>query len=71
MESFYKSIGDTLKTNYPGTDAWFITSNLQALKHVGLRTSKKIKLFNGRLESRLVKYVMYEGSKKTKFKREA
>lgn len=66
MEDFYKSIGDTLKQNYPGTDAWLITSNLEALKHVGLRPSRKIKLFNAKLESRLVKYVMYEGSKKAK-----
>lgn len=64
MEQFYKSIGDTLKKHYPGTDAWFITSNMEALKHVGLRPSRKIKLFNGHLESRLVKYEMYEGSKK-------
>ncbi len=66
MEQFYKDIGDTLKQNYPGTDAWLITSNLDALKHVGLRPSRKIKLFNAKLESRLVKYVMYEGSKKAK-----
>ena len=37
MEEFYANIGDTLKQSYPGTDAWFITSNLDALKHVGLR----------------------------------
>ena len=67
MESFYKNIGDTLKQNYPGTDAWFITSNLDALKHVGLRHSRKIHLVNAKLEARLVKYVMYEGSKKGKY----
>lgn len=67
MEAFYKDIGDTLKQGYPGTDAWFITSNLEALKHVGLRPSRKIHLFNAKLESRLVKYVMYEGSKKGKY----
>ncbi|RTE52990.1 class I SAM-dependent RNA methyltransferase [Arenibacter aquaticus] len=67
MEDFYTDIGNTLKRNYPGTDAWFITSNLQALKYVGLRPSRKIKLYNSHLESRLVKYVMYEGSKKAKF----
>lgn len=67
MENFYTDIGNTLKRNYPGTDAWFITSNLQALKYVGLRPSRKIKLYNSHLESRLVKYVMYEGSKKAKF----
>lgn len=64
MPEFYKAIGDTLKQNYPGTHAWFITSNLEAIKHVGLRPSRKIKLFNGSLESKLVKYEIYEGSKK-------
>ena len=67
MERFYADIGDTLKKNYPGTNAWFITANLEALKFVGLKPSRKIKLFNGSLEARLVKYEMYEGSKRTKF----
>lgn len=66
VEAFYSDIGDTLKQEYPGTEAWFITSNLEALKYVGLRPSRKIKVFNSHLESRLVKYVMYEGSKKAK-----
>ena len=66
MPEFYKAIGDTLKQSYPGTHAWFITSNLEAIKHVGLRPSRKIKLFNGSLESKLLKYEVYEGSKKAK-----
>ncbi len=70
MEEFYGNIGDTLKQNYPGTDAWFITSNLEALKFVGLRPSRKIKVFNSHLESRLVKYIMYEGSKKAKYNKQ-
>lgn len=64
MPSFYGKIGDTLKQGYPGTQAWFITSNMEALKHVGLRPSRKIKVFNGKLESRLVNYELYEGSRK-------
>ncbi|WP_062055132.1 THUMP domain-containing class I SAM-dependent RNA methyltransferase [Aquimarina longa] len=68
VEEFYKQIGDTLKQNYSGTNAWFITSNLEGLKHVGLRPSRKIKVFNGKLEARLVKYEMYAGSKKAKYK---
>jgi putative N6-adenine-specific DNA methylase len=67
MERFYREIGDTLKQSYPGTSAWFITANLEALKYVGLKPSRKIKLFNGSLEARLVKYEMYEGSKKGKY----
>lgn len=67
LERFYREIGDTFKQNYPGTDAWFITANLEALKFVGLKPSRKIKLFNGKLEARLVKYEIYEGSKKGKY----
>jgi putative N6-adenine-specific DNA methylase len=64
IENFYGKIGTTLKHGYPGSQAWMITSNMEALKCVGLRPSKKIKLFNGKLESRLVRYEMYEGSRK-------
>ncbi len=70
MERFYQEIGDTLKQSYPGTHAWFITANLEALKFVGLKPSRKIKLFNAGLEARFAKYEMYEGSKKAKFNQE-
>ena len=66
IELFYKKIGDTLKTNYTNSCTWFITSSIEALKYVGLRPSRKIKLFNGKLESRLAKYEIYSGSKKKK-----
>jgi putative N6-adenine-specific DNA methylase len=64
VASFYKNIGDTLKTSYTNTNAWFITANIEALKYVGLRTSKRIPLRNAHLETRLVKYEMYEGSRR-------
>ncbi len=64
---FYREIGNTLKHGYPNTDAWLITSDFQqGLKSVGLRTSKKIPVYNGKLDCRFVKYEMYEGSKKAK-----
>ncbi len=65
-EEFYRSIGDTLKRHYPGTDAWLITANAEAVKAVGLKPSAKIKVYNGNLEARLLCYEMYEGSKKMK-----
>lgn len=64
LEGFYKNIGDTLKFGYPDSTAWFITSDMQALKHVGLRTSKRIPMKNGDLDCRFVRYDMYEGSRK-------
>jgi putative N6-adenine-specific DNA methylase len=66
VEEFYKKIGDTLKNGYPDSTVWFITSDLEALKHVGLRTSKRIPLKNADLDCRFVRYDMYEGSRKEK-----
>ncbi len=63
---FYKQIGDTLKSSYPNTLAWFVTSDLSAKKYVGLKPSKKLKVFNGKLECDFLQYEMYEGTKKFK-----
>ena len=63
---FYKKIGDTLKNNYDKTSAWIITANLEAIKSIGLKSSTSIKLFNAQLESRLLNYNIYSGSKKNK-----
>lgn len=65
-EEFYKKIGDTFKQNYPNTLAWLISSDLEAVKKIGLRPSRKIKLFNGKLECRFLQYETYEGTKKIK-----
>ena len=64
VNEFYSKIGDTLKNNYPNSSAWMITSDMQALKHVGLRTSKRIELKNADLDCKFVKYELYEGTRK-------
>jgi putative N6-adenine-specific DNA methylase len=64
ITEFYKSIGDTLKKKYSGYDAWIISSSPEGFKHVGLRPSRKIKVFNGPLECRFMKFEMYQGTKK-------
>lgn len=57
--AFYKKMGDTFKQKYKGSTAWVICSGKDAMKHVGLKTSRKIVLFNGGLECRFCKYEMY------------
>ena len=66
-DDFYKKIGDTFKQHYPNTLAWLISADLDAPKKIGLRPSRKIKLFNGKLETRFLQYEMYDGSKKGKY----
>lgn len=65
MTTFYKAIGDRFKKQWMGWDAWLISSNRAALKQVGLRTSKRLALFNGPLECSFHKFEMYEGTKNT------
>ncbi|MFH2037707.1 MAG: THUMP domain-containing protein [Candidatus Zixiibacteriota bacterium] len=62
----YKSIGDCFKQSYSGYKAFILSGNMKAIKTVGLRASQKIKLYNGPLECRLLRYEMYEGTKKQK-----
>ena len=64
IDLLYNMIGSTLKHSFPGNTAWLITSNRESLKHVGLKPKEKYTLFNGALECILLKYEMYQGSKK-------
>ncbi len=64
INAFYAEIGDTLKQNWAGYTAWIITSNMDAAKHIGLSAKPKLKVFNGSLECRFMRFEIYEGSRK-------
>lgn len=57
--AFNKMIGDTLKRKFKGYTAWFISSDLESIKFIGLKPSRKIVVFNGPLECRFVKFELY------------
>ncbi len=63
INNFYSQIGDTLKKQYAGHTAWILSANKEALKHIGLRTSKRFTLYNGPLKCKYHKYEMYRGSR--------
>ncbi|MCB2221890.1 MAG: class I SAM-dependent RNA methyltransferase [Bacteroidetes bacterium] len=67
IEKLYSEIGDSLKKNFTGYSAWIISSHKEAMKHVGLRPSRNLTVFNGQLECRLACFEMYEGSKKDQY----
>ncbi len=60
----YGQFGDTFKNNYHGWKAWVISSNVEAMEAIGLRTDKRHTLYNGSLECRYNCYTIYEGSKR-------
>ena len=65
IEQFYGNIGDALKQKYNGWQAWILSGNKEAIKSVGLRTSKKRTLYNGPIECKYHLYELYRGSKRT------
>ena len=66
LEKTYNGIGDFFKQKCAGFSCYLFTGNPQLGKKVGLRTSRKIPFFNGNIECRLLKYEMYEGTRKQK-----
>lgn len=66
INDFYHEIGDFLKQKCSPGKACILTGNLEAAKNIGLRTSRKIKLYNGSIECRLLTFEIYEGTRKNK-----
>lgn len=68
INTFYSELGDTLKQHFKNHQAWIFSGNLEALKRIGLRASKKIPLMNGPIDCKLQCYDLYEGTRETKVK---
>ena len=61
----YQDMGTTLKHQFSGATAWIISSNEDALKCVGLRPAKRVRLVNGDLDCLFNQYVLFKGDHKT------
>ena len=67
LNAMYEKLGDTFKQKYgKDCDVWLITSDFEAMKHIGLHPSRKIPVQNGALDCRFLHFELYEGSKKAK-----
>lgn len=62
IAELYKNFGDMLKKEFSGWRAGVLTGNLAAAKSFGLRPSKKIKLYNGPIECRLLEFHLFSGA---------
>ncbi len=69
VEILYKELGDFIKTKCKGTTAFIYTGEPTLRKYIGLKTSKRIPLVNGKLEGVLMQIDSYEGSKKAKYQK--
>lgn len=61
----YQDMGTALKHQFSGATAWIISSNEDALKCVGLRPAKRVRLVNGDLDCLFNKYELFKGDRKT------
>lgn len=59
---FYKDIGDNLKQHFPGWTVFLLSADPELPKRIGLQTTRRIPLYNGPLECRLVEYRLVAGS---------
>ncbi len=62
----YREIGNMLKHKFAGSKAAVFSGSDEGMKNVGLKPLKKIRLFNGPIESKLHLFEIYEGSKRNK-----
>lgn len=64
VSELYEQIGTTLKNYFSGWTIWILSGNMDAVKHIGLKTSAKIPLLNGNIECKFLKFEMFEGKLK-------
>ena len=57
----YKMIGERLKHEFTGNDAWILSYREECFDQIGLKPSIKIPLYNGSLECEFRKYQMFDG----------
>lgn len=68
MEVLYGKIGTALKHQFAGATAWIISSNEAAMKCIGLKPSKKMKLLNGELDCQFNRYDLFAGKRNERVK---
>jgi len=66
LGDFYERFGDRLKHRAQGATAWLLVGNRELANRIGLRPARRIPLFNGPIECRLLGYELYSGSRKAK-----
>jgi putative N6-adenine-specific DNA methylase len=64
LEETYAEIGNFMKKKCKGYTGYIFTGNLNLAKKIGLKASRKIEFFTGKIDCRLLEYELYEGSKR-------
>ncbi|RZA03543.1 MAG: class I SAM-dependent RNA methyltransferase, partial [Moraxellaceae bacterium] len=65
LETTYKAMGDFMKQHCKGYYGYIFTGNPDLAKKIGLKASRKVEFYNGKLDCRLLEYELYAGTKRT------
>ena len=57
----YRMIGERLKHQFTGNEAWIISNHEECFDSIGLKPSIKIPLYNGSLDCQFQKYQIFDG----------
>jgi len=60
----YRMIGERLKHEFSGNEAWVLSYREECFEQIGLKPSIKIPLFNGSLECEFRRYALFDGKMK-------
>jgi putative N6-adenine-specific DNA methylase len=63
LTKLYQDLGDRFKRNYAGYTACVLTYDENSSKFIGLKPGKKIRVLNGPLECRFLRFELYSGSR--------
>jgi 23S rRNA G2445 N2-methylase RlmL len=64
LELTYKRIGDFMKQQCKGYTGYIFTGNPDLAKKIGLKASRKLEFYNGKLDCRMLEYELYTGSRR-------
>lgn len=71
LEETYRALGDAMKQQFRGATAWVLCGEPALAKRIGLRASRRIPLFNGPIECRLLRFELWSGSRKGRWSAES
>jgi len=64
LDELYAMIGERLKHHFTGNSAWILSSSVESMKFIGLKTSAKQELFNGALKCKYNNYKLFSGKRR-------
>ncbi|HSO88956.1 MAG TPA: hypothetical protein VLQ91_20550 [Draconibacterium sp.] len=63
LNELYAMIGERLKHQFAGNNAWILSSSMESFKFVGLKPEVRLDLYNGSLKCKFNNYRLFSGKR--------